>query len=71
MEDTTPEDPIYRQNEDILRPWVDVHRLKKLEGTWYKDGQRVVTGGLHDKRTIIEAHHNSSVYSHPGIARTT
>jgi len=38
---------------------------------WSKDGQQVVTGGLHDKCTIIEAHHNSPVYGHPGIARTT
>ncbi len=69
-EDTCPEDPIYQQNEDVLKPWVDAHRLKKLEGTWYKEGKRVVTRGLHDKHTIIEAHHKSLVYGHPGIKRT-
>jgi len=69
-EDTHPEDPIYQQNEDVLKPWVDAHRLKKVEGTWYKEGKRVVTGRLHDKRTIIEAHHTLPVYRHPGIKRT-
>ncbi len=38
-EDTHPEDPIYQQNEDVLEPWVDAHRLKKIEGTWYKEGR--------------------------------
>jgi len=70
-EDTHPKDPVYQQNKAVLEPWVDVHRLKKIEGTWYKDGQRAVTGGLHDKHTIIEAHHKSPVYGHPGIKRTT
>ncbi len=69
-EDTCPEDPIYQQDENVLKPWVDAHRLKRIEGTWYKEGRRVVTGGLHDKRTIIEAHHKSPVYGHPGIKRT-
>ncbi len=69
-EDTHPEDPIYQQDEDVLKPWVDAHRLKKIEGTWYKEGQRVVTGGLHNKCTIIEAHHKSPVYGHLGIKRT-
>ncbi len=49
---------------------MDAHRLKRIEGTWYKEGKRVVTGGLHDKRTIIEAHHRSPMYGHPGIKRT-
>ncbi len=38
-EDTHPEDPIYQQNENVLEPWVDTHRLKKVEGTWYKEGR--------------------------------
>src|SRR6266702_1914602 len=38
-EDTHPKDPIYQQNEDVLKPWVDAHRLKRLEGTWYKEGK--------------------------------
>jgi len=32
-EDTNPEDPIYKQNQDVLKPWVDAHQLKRLEGT--------------------------------------
>jgi hypothetical protein len=59
--------PIYEQDEDVLKTWIDSHRLKRIHGTWYKDGRRVVTGGLHDKRTIIRAHHDPPVYGHPGI----
>jgi len=69
-EDTRPEDPIYQQDEDVLKLWVDAHRLKRIEGTWYKEGKRVVTGGMHNKRTIIEAHHKAPVYGHPRIKRT-
>ena len=67
---TPMNDPVYNQQEDVLRPWVDSHNLRKLNGTWYKDRRRVVIGGLHDKSTIIHAHHNSPVYGHPGIKRT-
>ncbi len=45
-EEMEPEDPIYTQDESLVKLWVDPHRLKKIEGTWYKDGRRVVTGGL-------------------------
>jgi hypothetical protein len=62
--------PIYEQDEDTLKPWIDSHRLKLIQGTWYKDGRRVVTGGLHDKRTIIKAHHDPPIYGHPGINRS-
>jgi hypothetical protein len=62
--------PIYEQDEDVLKTWIDSHRLKHIHGTWYKDGRHVVTGGLHDKRTIIRAHHDPPVYGHPGINRS-
>ncbi len=62
--------PLYAQNEDALRGWVNPHNLKQIHGTWYKEGRRVVTGGLHDKRSIIRAHHDPPVYGHPGISRT-
>jgi hypothetical protein len=62
--------PIYEQDEDALKPWINSHRLKRIHGTWYKDERRVVTGGLHDKRTIIRAHHDPPVYGHPGINRS-
>ncbi len=65
-----PQDPIYRQDEDLLKPWINVHHLKKIEGTWYKDGRRIVTGGLIHHQTLINAHHNSPVYGHPGINKT-
>jgi len=60
-EDTNPEDPIYKQNEDILKPWVDAHRLKKLKGTWYKEGRWVVNvdrcaQDLGDESVIVEIH---------------
>ncbi len=31
-------DPIYAQDEELIKPWIDAHHLKKIEGTWYKDG---------------------------------
>jgi len=40
------EDPVYTQDEALIKPWVDAHKLKKVDGTWYKDGRWVVTGGL-------------------------
>ena len=37
------------QDDAILRPWIDPHRLKKIDDKWYKDGRLVVTGELKDK----------------------
>ena len=39
----TKENPIYQQDEDTLKAWIDPHKLKKVEDLWYKDGRRVVT----------------------------
>ncbi len=44
-----PTDPIYEQDEELLKPWVDAHQLKKVEKVWYKDGQCVVTGKMEHK----------------------
>ncbi len=63
-------DPVYAQNEELLKPWINTHRLKKIEGTWYKDGRRVVMGGMEHKQTFIQIHHNAPVYGHPGINKT-
>ena len=63
--------PVYQQNPQTLKPWVSTHDLQLIKGTWYKDPRWVVTGGMHDKRTIIESHHNPQVYGHPGIKRMT
>ncbi len=64
------EDPVYAQDESLIKPWVDAHRLKKVDGTWYKDGRRVVTGGLSHRRIFIHHHHDSPMYGHPGINKT-
>ena len=62
--------PVYEQNEKTLQVWIDPHKLKKIEGTWYKDGRRVVTNDLDHKRALIKSHHDPPVYGHPGINRT-
>jgi len=69
-EEMEREDPIYAQDETLIKPWVDAHRLKKIDGTWYKDGRRVVTGGLSHCRVFIHNHHDSPTYGHPGINKT-
>jgi hypothetical protein len=58
------------QEESILKPWIDPHQLKQHQGIWYKDGKQVVTGDMKAKRSIIESHHDSPVYNHPGISKT-
>ncbi len=63
-------DPVYAQDEELLKPWINTHHLKKVEGVWYKEGRRVVTGGMEHKRTFIQTHHNAPVYGHPGINKT-
>src|ERR1700760_3543277 len=52
-----PHHPVYTQDEQTIRKWVDLHKLKKIEGTWYKDGRWVVTGDQIERRHIIQAHH--------------
>lgn len=42
------------QDEDMLLPWVDLHKLKKIGDAWYKEGHLVVTGGLKDKQIILK-----------------
>ncbi len=56
QEEMEPQDPIYQQDEDLLKPWIDTHKLKKVEGTWYKDGRCVVTGGLSHHRLLIHCY---------------
>jgi hypothetical protein len=59
-----------KQDEDTLKAWVDPHQLKKHQDTWYKDGRQVVTGDIKAKCHIIQSHHDSPVYGHPGISKT-
>ncbi len=70
QEEMEATDPIYTQDDQMLKPWVDAHQLKKIEGTWYKDGRRVVTGKVEHKRIFIQNHHDAPTYRHPGINKT-
>ena len=63
----TKESPVYRQ---VLKPWIDPHKLKCINALWYKDGRRVVTNTPIEQRTLIQNHHDLPVYRHPGINRT-
>jgi hypothetical protein len=66
---TTP--LIYDQNLNTLRPWVNPHNLKKVNGRWWKGTGQVITSGTEIKRQIIHDHHDLPAYGHPGISRTT
>ena len=59
------------QDEETLKPWVDPHKLKRVNNIWYKEGRRVVTSAIEAKHTIIKSRHNPPVYGHPGISKTT
>ena len=58
------------QDTETLKPWVDPHKLKRVNNIWYKEGRRVITGSTEDKRIIIKSHHDPPVYGHPGISKT-
>ena len=64
----TPEEG---QDEEILKPWIDPHKLKRVNGVWYKEGKRVVTNTVEGKRSIVKSRHDPPVYGHPGISKTT
>ncbi len=70
QEEMEASDPVYAQDEEMLRPWIDAHQLKRIEGMWYKDGRRVVTGMMEHKQAFIRAHHDTPIYGHPGINKT-
>ena len=59
------------QNEETIKPWIDPHRLKCVNGIWYKEGRRVITGSMENKRAIIKSRHDPAIYGHPGISKTT
>ena len=65
IQDMTIDNPVYQQDESILKPWVDPHKLKRIEGLWYKEGRRVVTNPLIERRTLIQLHHDPPIYGHP------
>jgi len=62
-----PTNPVYQQDEEVLKPWIDVHHLKKVEGVWYKEGRHVVTGNEGHKCTFIHNHHDMTTYGHPSF----
>jgi hypothetical protein len=66
---TTP--LIYDQDLNTLRPWVNPHNLKRINGRWWKGTGQVITLGKDIKRQIIHDHHDLPAYGHPGISRTT
>ena len=59
------------QDEETVKPWVNPHKLKYINNVWYKEGRRVITGSLDDKRNIIRSCHDPPIYRHPGISKTT
>ena len=59
------------QDEEVIKLWVDPHKLKRVDGIWYKEGRRVVTGTLTSKQAIIRLRHDLPIYRHPGISTTT
>ena len=59
------------QDEEIIKPWVDPHKLKQISGTWWKGDQLVVTADVPSRRAIVQIHHDPPAYGHPGISRTT
>jgi hypothetical protein len=63
---TTP--LIYDQDLNTLRPWVNSHDLKRVNGRWWKGTGQVITLGKDMKRQIIHDHHDLPAYGHPGIS---
>jgi Integrase zinc binding domain len=61
----------YLQDETILAKWVDPHKLKNVNGVWWKEGRMVITQEAPRRRQIIRNHHDLPAYGHPGISRTT
>ena len=59
------------QDEEVLKPWVDPHKLKQISGMWWKGNQLVITADTPSRRAVVQAHHDPPAYGHPGISRTT
>ena len=59
------------QDKETLKPWVDPHKLKRVNEVWYKEGRWVVTGALTNKQAIIKSRHDPPIYGHPGIRKMT
>ena len=59
------------QDKETLKPWIDPHKLKRVNKAWYQEGRYVITGSLTSKQAIIKSCHDSLIYGHPGISKTT
>ena len=51
------------QDEETLKPWVDPHKLKRVNEIWYKEGRWVITRSLTNKQAIIKSRHDPPVYA--------
>ena len=58
------------QSKEVLKPWVDPHKLKQISGTWWKGNQLVITTDTPARWSIVQMHHDLPAYGHPGISRT-
>ena len=64
-------DPVLpRQDWERIKEWKEEFDLQRIDGTWYKEGKRVVTGPLEDRRGLIAENHDPPTKGHPGILRT-
>ena len=39
VQNMTKENPVYQQDKEMLKAWVDPHKLKKIGDLWYRDGR--------------------------------
>jgi hypothetical protein len=60
----------HRQDEECLKPWIDPHQLKHINGTWYKGKRVVITADMNGRQKLIQMHHDTPVHGHPGISKT-
>jgi len=35
QEEMEATNPVYAQDEELIKPWINAHHLKKVEGVWY------------------------------------
>jgi hypothetical protein len=60
----------HHQDEACLKPWINPHQLKCINGTWYKGDRIVVTTDIDGKRRLIKEHHDPPVHRHCSISKT-
>ena len=60
-----------KQDEGVIKSWVNPHQLKKINGVWQKDGRVVVTAKSPYMKQLIHNHHDLLIHGHSAISRTT